>query len=182
MNSEAHPHQIPTRPSVKRSLTSILSKFSRKPSVRVRQRASSWDSNLQSSGHPRTAEFASPETHPRDLRAQVKIVESGGSALSEAQDALTNTKRAAWTRILWTVPLEHDPAAQLVLSKVTHGNAVEALSLLAIQRYLSTERGAFFCNIDGNASDRRALEVDWIVFRDTQKTRDKTLQREVLKK
>ncbi|CAE6482872.1 unnamed protein product [Rhizoctonia solani] len=179
MNNEAHPHLIPPRPTVKRSLTSILSRFSRKPSVRVHQRASSWDSNWQSSGHPKTVEFAALETHSKD--PQVEIIESGGSALSDAQDALTNAKRPAWTRILWTVPLEHDPAAQLVLSKVTHRGAVEALSLLAIRSYLSTERGAFFCNIDRNANDSRALEVDWITFRDTQKTRDKTLQREVLK-
>ncbi|CAE6470039.1 unnamed protein product, partial [Rhizoctonia solani] len=52
---------------------------------------------------------------------------------------------------------------------------------IIIRCYLATERGAFFCNVDHNTNDSRALEVDWITFRDTQKTRDKTLQREVLK-
>ncbi|KEP50990.1 Asp domain protein [Rhizoctonia solani 123E] len=180
--SKEHSSSIPPRPTIKRSLTSIISKFSRKPSIRAPQRASSWDSNWQPSpGHPRTVGFASPEPRSKRSRASIEIVESGGSALSEAQDALTNDRRPVWTRILWTVPLEHNPAAQLVLSKIACREVVEGLSVLAIRRYLSTERGAFFCNVDRNASDNRALEVDWITFRDTQKTRDKTLQREVFR-
>ncbi|KDN37831.1 hypothetical protein RSAG8_09885, partial [Rhizoctonia solani AG-8 WAC10335] len=164
MSKEAHPSPIPPRPSLNRSLTSILSKFSRKPSVRVPQRSSSWDSNWPSSGHPVTVEFASPEPRYKASRTQVEIVESGGSALSGAQDALTNSRRPVWTRILWTVPLEHDPVAQLVLSKLTRRDAVEGLSVLAIRNYLSTERGAFFCNVDRNANDSRALEVDWLTL------------------
>ncbi|CAE6401687.1 unnamed protein product [Rhizoctonia solani] len=180
--AEANPSPIPPRPSVKRSLTSILSRLSRKQSVRAPQRASSWDSNWQSpSGRPKTVGFVASEPRSKATRAHVEIVESGGNALSEAQDALTNTKRPVWTRVLWTVPLEHDHAAQMVLSKFTHNEVVEEMSVLAIRNYLSTERGAFFCNVDRNANSSRALEVDWITFRDTQKTRDKTLQREVLR-
>ncbi|CAE7144418.1 unnamed protein product [Rhizoctonia solani] len=180
MSREARPSSIPPRPSIKRSLTSILSRISRKPSAS--QRASSWDSNWQSSsGHPRMVEFVSPESRSKGSRAGVDIVESGGSALSEAQDALTNSRRPVWTRILWTVPLEHYPVAQRVLAKITHRDAVDRLSVLAIQNYLSTERGAFFCNADRNTGNSHVLEVDWITFRDTQKTRDKTLQREVLR-
>ncbi|CAE6449319.1 unnamed protein product [Rhizoctonia solani] len=181
MSREAH-YSAPVTPypSLKRSLTSILSKFSRNPSIRAPPRAPSWDSNWQPHpGHTRRVGFSSPDPH--SARSQVEIVESGGSALSEAQDAFTNSKRAVWTRILWTVPLEYDPAAQRVLSTITHKDTAEGLSLLAIRSYLATERGAFFCNVDRNTSDSRTLTVDWITFRDTQKTRDKTLQREVLR-
>ncbi|KAG8702430.1 hypothetical protein FRC11_011488 [Ceratobasidium sp. 423] len=179
MSKESHPVPIPPRPSLKRSFTSILSRFSRKPSVRVPQRASSWDSNRHPpSGHPGAVEFAPPQPYHRTPRPQIEIVESGGSALSEAQDAFTNSRRAVWTRMLWTVPLEHDPGAQMVLSKITKRDAVEGLSLLAVgAAVLRMSESRDYRNI----SDSRTLEVDWITFRDTQKTREKALQREVLR-
>ncbi|CAE6398800.1 unnamed protein product [Rhizoctonia solani] len=183
-----HPIAAPIsrRPSLKRSLTSVLSKFSRKATVEAPLRASSWDSNWQArSEHPRRVGFKSSDPH--SAHSGVEIVQSGGDALSKAQDAFTNSNRAVWTRILWSVPLEYDPSAQRVLSKITSKDVVEGLSLLAItdlkqiRSYLETERGAFFCNVDRNTSNPHTLEVDWITFRDTQKTRDKILQREVLK-
>ncbi|GAB1526181.1 hypothetical protein RhiTH_009347 [Rhizoctonia solani] len=183
-----HPIAAPIsrRPSLKRSVTSVLSKFSRKATVEAPLRASSWDSNWQArSEHPRRVGFKSSDPH--SAHSGVEIVQSGGDALSKAQDAFTNSNRAVWTRILWSVPLEYDPSAQRVLSKITSKDVVEGLSLLAItdlkqiRSYLETERGAFFCNVDRNTSNPHTLEVDWITFRDTQKTRDKILQREVLK-
>ncbi|KAJ1304081.1 hypothetical protein OPQ81_008485 [Rhizoctonia solani] len=182
MSREARPVPIPPRPSLKRSLTSVLSRFGRKPSNKAPQPTFGWDSNWRPSlAHSRTVEFASPEAPLESSRSELAVIESGGSALSEVQDAFTDSRRAVWNRILWTVPLEHDPEVQRLLSKIAWRDAVEGLSRLAIRNYLSTERGAFFCNADRNTSDRHALEVDWITFRDTQKTRDKTLQREVLR-
>jgi hypothetical protein len=126
-----YPTPVPPRPSLKRSFTSILSNFTRKQSARAPVRASSWDRKWHPHPeHPRKVGFDSSD--PYSTRSQVEVIESGGSALSEAQDAFTNSKRAVWTRILWTVPLEYDPTAQRVLSKITHKDAAEGLSLLAV--------------------------------------------------
>ncbi|KAG8702452.1 hypothetical protein FRC08_003477 [Ceratobasidium sp. 394] len=48
-----------------------------------------------------------------------------------------------------------------------------------VDRYLQTGRGAIFCNAGYNAGSEQ-LAVDWVTFRDTQMTRDKLLQQDVL--
>lgn len=170
----------PPRPSIKRSLTSMMASLSRKPSRgRAPRKAASWDENWDVPSRP-TRVRIDPEPRPWTIQPRTEIVESGGTALADAQDAFTNSKRAVWTRILWTFPSEHDTRAQMVLSKVESKGVAEGLASFGVRNYLETGRGAIFCNAYHNTNDSSKIVVDWVTFRDTQKTRDKMLQQDLL--
>lgn len=127
----------PSRPSIKRSLTSMMSSFSRKPSRgRTVQRRSSWDvgweaKSQSSPSRPR----APPQPHPWKSRThKIEVVESGGLALADAQNAFTDSRRAVWTRIVWSLPSEHDVGAHEVLARIDRGDVSESLAQLGVGR------------------------------------------------
>ncbi|KAF8599183.1 hypothetical protein BDV93DRAFT_315489 [Ceratobasidium sp. AG-I] len=178
--STRKPLPPPPRPSLKRSLTSIMTTITRKPS-RTPRRVSSWDPTWQSQASTTRRVRIAPEPHPWASRPpRFDIVESGGLALVNAQDAFTDSRRAVWTRIVWSLPVELDTGARALLGRVGERDVAEELAKLGVKRYLETGRGAIFCNAGYDSGSSRKLAVDWVTFRDTQKTRDKWLQQDVL--
>ncbi|KAG9085190.1 hypothetical protein FRC06_003709 [Ceratobasidium sp. 370] len=143
---------------------------------------SSFSRRSKDSPNPRQASgwetTGSPPPPPR-LGQRPDIVESGGAALVDAQDAFIDSRRAVWTRIVWSLPSEHDARVLEVLERIGKRDVRDELARLGVDRYLQTGRGAIFCNAGYNAGSER-LAVDWVTFRDTQMTRDKLLQQDVL--
>ncbi|KAB5588658.1 hypothetical protein CTheo_7896 [Ceratobasidium theobromae] len=176
--SFAKPRPPTPRPSLKRSLTSLMNSFTRKSRGKISRRASV-GSQVTVPRRPTQVRFPS-QSYSRPQTPRVEIVESGGVALVEAQDAFTNSRRPVWTRILWSVPSEHDSGVRKIISKLGQKEVAEGLASLGVRKYLETGRGAIFCNAHSNLGSTSKLVVDWITFRDTQKTRDKMLQRDVL--
>lgn len=129
--SSRKPLPPPPRPSLKRSLTSMMSTLTRKPS-RTPRRVSSWDPTWQSQPAPRRVRIA-PEPHPWASRPpRFDIVESGGLALADAQDAFTDSRRAVWTRIVWSLPVEHDVGARGLMDRVGERDVAEGLAKLGV--------------------------------------------------
>ncbi|QRV95880.1 Asp domain protein [Ceratobasidium sp. AG-Ba] len=145
-----------------------MSSFSRRTRNRTQpQRASSWETR-----------DSPPPMAWRPGRA-LNVVESGGAALADAQEAFIDSRRAVWTRIIWSLPSEHDERVMEVLARIGRSGVQEDLARIGVDRYLQTERGALFCNASYTAGTEQ-LAVDWVTFRDTQMTRDKLLQQDVL--
>ncbi|KAG8680330.1 hypothetical protein FRC08_016380, partial [Ceratobasidium sp. 394] len=107
------------RPSFKRSLSSIMSSFSRRPRASPNpRRTSSWE----------VTESPPPQLQRSGQR--LDIVESGGAALVDAQDAFIDSNRAVWTRIVWSLPSEHDARVLEVLERVGRREVREELAQL----------------------------------------------------
>ncbi|KAG9124201.1 hypothetical protein FRC07_012433 [Ceratobasidium sp. 392] len=144
-----------------------MSSFSRRPATT--RRPSDWESTR-----------SPPPPQPlRSGRAIELIAESGGAALVDAQEAFIDSTRAVWTRIVWSLPSEHDMRVLEILERIGRREIRDELVRLGVDRYLQTGRGAIFCNAGYNAGSE-LLAVDWVTFRDAQMTRDKLLQQDVL--
>ncbi|KAG8733480.1 hypothetical protein FRC12_018877, partial [Ceratobasidium sp. 428] len=145
-----------------------MSSFSRRPAP-----------TRQPSGWETTG--SEPPVHPlrSSGRRSLEVVESGGTALADAQEAFIDSTRAVWTRIVWSLPSEHDARVLEVLERMRSREVRYELARLGVERYLETGRGAIFCNAGYNVGSDQ-LAVDWVTYRDTQMTRDKLLQQDVL--
>ncbi|KAG8694178.1 hypothetical protein FRC09_010017 [Ceratobasidium sp. 395] len=122
-----------------------MSSFSRRPAPVTRQ-PSGWETT-----------GSEPPVHPlrSSGRRSLEVVESGGTALADAQEAFIDSTRAVWTRIVWSLPSEHDARVLEVLERMRSREVRYELA-------------------------RLGLAVDWVTYRDTQMTRDKILQQDVL--
>jgi len=111
----------------------------------------------------------------------VKIEESGGKGLETAQHALYGTHRVAEARFMWILPYQHDPRVVWMIDHFIPQSS-EALATLGFRKYLrSREKGALIVNVDYTSKKRPSEPAfDWVVFSDIQKTRDRTLQQQII--
>lgn len=64
------------------------------------------------------------------------IVESGGVALADAQDAFLDSGRPVWKRIVWSLPSEHDARVMEALERVRATEVREELVRLGVRDLL----------------------------------------------
>ena len=106
----------------------------------------------------------------------VRVAESGGECLKEAEVALYGRHTVPSDRIIWNRTAESDKQMKSFLEwidKVRWG-----LASLGLHKFLETKaRGALIFNINGRLSNSpQTPAVDWITFSDAQRTLDAQLQ------
>ncbi|KAG8905385.1 hypothetical protein FRB99_008998 [Tulasnella sp. 403] len=106
----------------------------------------------------------------------VRVAESNGICMKEAERALYGRHLPAESRIVWNTTAENDRQMRALLQwvdKVRWG-----LASLGLHKYMATKaRGALIFNVNGRLSNSpETPAVDWITFKDVQKTLDRQLQ------
>ena len=56
-------------------------------------------------------------------------------ALVDAQDAFTDSRRAVWTRIVWSLPVELDIGARGLIGRVGERDVAEGLAQLGVNNF-----------------------------------------------
>ncbi|KAG8855499.1 hypothetical protein FRB96_007003 [Tulasnella sp. 330] len=119
-------------------------------------------------------------TVTRPYMPTVKLEDSEGRALVDVQMALYGTHRPAAERFYWTLPPEHDPRVLGLLTWIDRMKS--SLASLAVHKFVETRtRGALLMNVNYRVGTKSLTSpaVDWITFRDSQRTLDRVLQENI---